>query len=251
MGRLGLAAMRIGEALVGRVPIHVFSRPPRAEVERSRRVLLGVSRMLAKALGGRLAYLYERDMYPGTIAYEYGLEDVFTVQAERVFKALREAGATKLVTVDPHTTRMLRSVYPKYLDGFDVEVKSYLEILDEEGFEPRKAPGAPEEAAIHDPCLYARFEGVVEQPRRLLAKAGLRIREPPRSRALTYCCGGPIEGIMPRLAKKIASVRAEELTRTSKTVIVMCPLCAVNLAPEVGSRGGRLLDIGEILAGEP
>ncbi len=247
MGRLGGLAARAGEALVGRVPLHLLSRPPRGEVERSRRILRGIARTLSKAVDG-LAYVYEGDLYPGTIAYEYGLEDVFQVQAERVARALREAGVERVVTVDPHTTRILRAVIPRYVEGFSVEVESYLEVLDRLGWEPPRSGGF--EAAIHDPCLYARFEGVVDQPRRLLSSAGLRLKEPPRSRRLTYCCGGPIEGIMPRLSKKIAATRAEELVKTSRTVLVMCPICLANLEPEVEARGGRVVDVAEVIAGE-
>ncbi len=36
-----------------------------------------------------------------------------------------------MITIDPHTTNMLRSVYPKLLPGYDVEIKTYLEVLAE------------------------------------------------------------------------------------------------------------------------
>ncbi|MCE4612204.1 MAG: (Fe-S)-binding protein, partial [Desulfurococcales archaeon] len=230
LGRAGVLAARLGELVTGRLPLHLIMRPPRRDVERSNRILRGIVRLLSDRVEG-LAYLYEKDLYPGTIAYEYGLDDVFEAQAKRVYKALKDAGAEKLVTVDPHTTRILRGAMSEYIEGFDVEVVNYLELLAEGGFTPSKKVEG--EAVIHDPCLYARFEGIIDQPRKLLGKAGLRLREPPRSRRLTYCCGGPIEGIMPSLAKKIASTRASELLKVSKDVIVMCPICWVNLEPHI------------------
>jgi len=245
VGVLWRLAGRLGEAAVGRLPLHLAFRPPKREVERARRVVRSIARMVASVSPG-VAYLYERDLYPGTIAYEYGLDDVFQVQAMRVAKAVKSAGAKRLVTIDPHTTRILRSVIPEYVDGFDTEVVSYLELLDEAGYQP---PRLKDEAVIHDPCLYARFEGVVEQPRRLLERAGLRLKEPGRSRRLTYCCGGPIEGIMPELSKKIARVRAEELLRYSSKVLVLCPICYVNLEPQVRGRG-TVIDVAEYLSGE-
>jgi len=86
----------------------------------------------------------------------------------------------------------MRSVAPKYVDGYDLDVETYLEFLERRGVALKSSVG---EAVIHDPCFYARFEGVIEEPRSLAARSGLRLLEPPRARRMTYCCGGPVEGI--------------------------------------------------------
>ena len=60
--------------------------------------------------------------------------------------------------------------------------------------------------------------------------SNIRYIEPKRSGVNTLCCGGPIEGISPSLALKVAIRRAEELASTgSQRVIVMCPICYMNL----------------------
>ena len=48
-----------------------------------------------------------------------------------------------VITIDPHTTNMLRSVYPEVLHGYDVEVRSYLEVLAEKRPRRRHAGGRP------------------------------------------------------------------------------------------------------------
>ncbi|MCX8196041.1 MAG: (Fe-S)-binding protein [Acidilobaceae archaeon] len=206
------------------------------------RVLRSIVRLLERS-GIKVAYPYEDDLYSGALLYDLGLDELFAEQAKKVYKALKARGAQEVITVDPHTTHMLRSIYPKYVDGFDLTVRSYLEVL---SVSPSQAGKG--EVVIHDPCLYARWENVVEQPRRLLEGAGYQVLEPRRSRRMTYCCGGPIEGIAPKMAKKIARVRLAELSERSKHIVTLCPICYVNLWG--AAEGEKVSDIALLLAGE-
>lgn len=236
----GLSASRLAVRL--RVA-GLLVRPPLREVERSEAIVSSVYRMASSAVDN-LFYLYKRDLYSGVILYELGLEEDFARHARRLARAIEESGASELVTMDPHTTHILRSVMPRYVEGFGVPVRSYLEVLDEAGYEP---PRLEVEAVIHDACYYARFEGVIAEPRRLLGKA-LRLREPPRSGRRTFCCGGPLEAVSPALSRRIARLRIDELRRVSNTVVVACPICMINLessAPE----GVRVVDAAEALKG--
>ncbi len=236
----GLSASRIAVRL--RVAGFLV-RPPLWEVERSESIVSTIYRLMSSVVDG-LFYPYKRDLYTGVILYELGLEEDFARHARRVARAIEESGASELVTIDPHTTHILRSVMPRYVDGFGVPVKSYLEVLDEAGYEP---PRLDTEAVLHDACYYARFEGVIGQPRRLLGKA-LRLKEPPRSGRRTFCCGGPLEAVSPALSKRIARLRMDELSRVSGTVIVACPICMINLE-SVAPEGVRVVDASQALKG--
>lgn len=207
-------------------------------------VLRSIVGMLEKA-NVKISYPYEDDLYSGVLLYDLGLEELFKDHANRVYKTLKSRGAKLLVTVDPHTTHIMRSIYPKYVDGYDLEVRSYLEILAERGFKPIASSGR---VVIHDPCLYARFENVVEQPRKLLAEAGFEVLEPRRSKRMTYCCGGPIEGLSPRMAKTIARVRLEELREKSNKIVTLCPICYSNLKAVAGG-DVEVVDIALLLSG--
>ncbi len=209
-------------------------------------VLRSIVGLLEKA-GVRVAYPYEDDMYSGVLLYDLGLDELFREHAVRVYKALKARGAELIVTVDPHTTHIMRSVYPKYVDGYDLEVKSYLEVLAERDVEFKPRPSWAR-VVIHDPCLYARFEGVVEQPRKLLSIAGYEVLEPRRSRRMTYCCGGPIEGLTPRMAKAIAKTRFEELREKARTIVTLCPICYANLKA-VATDDVDVVDIALLLSG--
>jgi Fe-S oxidoreductase len=187
---------------------------------------LGIVRNIAKLLmkaGISFGYLYGEEMYSGVLLHDLGLERDFEKHAVKVYRTIRERGVKKIITIDPHTTNVMRSVYPKYME-FDLEVQSYLELL------PEVRGSVKEDVVIHDSCVYARLENVIEQPRNLLSSAGFRIIEPKRSRDMTFCCGGPVESLFPSLSGKIARLRADELRKYGEKVVVMCPICLASLS---------------------
>jgi hypothetical protein len=194
-------------------------------------ILTDVATVLRSA-GVEFGYLYEDDLYSGALTWDLGADEVVAEHAKKVYEGLKRHGVEQIITIDPHTTNMLRSVYPKLVDGYDLEVASYLEVLAERGLVVR-APLAGE-VVLHDSCIFARFENVTDQPRRLLAEAGLTIREPEHSGRLTWCCGGPAESLYPKKALAQAAHRVEELRAAASEAVTMCPLCLVNLQKAAG-----------------
>lgn len=239
-----------------------FVRPAAAERRRYEQILVDAVSLL-RAAGVQFGYAYEADLYSGALAYDLGLDEVVEEHAQRVYKALKGTGAKTVITLDPHTTHMLRSVYPKLIPSFDLTVKNYLEVLAERvssaGLELFRshlvrshlfsANSAGENGwgpVLHDPCVFARYEGIVEAPRRLLEAADLPVREPEKSGRFTWCCGGPAESLYPDKAAANARKRLEQLEAISSRVITMCPLCLVNLAGAASS-GVTVEDISAYL----
>jgi len=199
---------------------------------------------LLRAAGVEFGYLYEKDLYPGTLAYDEGLTQGFVAHARRVARTLRESGSKRLITVDPHTTNILRSVYPKVVDGFDLSVRSYLEVLADRTLTATEP--LHESVTMHDSCVYARYEGVVEQPRLLLARGGVDIVEPELSGSMTFCCGGPLETLFPGKSTEIARKRVEQLSACRPNLVTACPLCLANLQ-RVAPTGVEVRDISDYL----
>ncbi len=199
---------------------------------------------LLRTAGVEFGYLYEKDLYPGTLAHDEGLDQSFVAHARYVANTLRESGAKRLITVDPHTTNLLRSVYPKVADGFDLVVQSYLEVLAEQTLAATQP--LHESVTMHDSCVYARYEGVVEQPRVLLARGGVELVEPELSGKMTFCCGGPLETLFPGKSAEIARRRVEQLSACSSKVVTACPLCLANLN-RVAPAGVEVQDISDYL----
>lgn len=202
--------------------------------------------MLLREAGIDYGYLYEDELYSGALLYDQGIDRAFINHARRVQRMFESHGVMKAITVDPHTTNMLRHIYPEVLEDFNLNVQSYLEVLSEENSNVEgKSNG---EVMIHDSCVYARYEDVIDQPRELLKRAGITARSPELSGSLTHCCGGPIESLFPSQAQKIASKRVKQLSYSGSPVATMCPICLVNLRQAAGQNDGEIRDISEYLA---
>ena len=195
-------------------------------------VPINVARLLRQA-GVRFGYLYEDDLYSGALTHDLGADEVVAEHARHVYAMLKKHGVKNVITIDPHTTNMLRSVYPKLLPGYDLQVKTYLEVLAERDLPLRTALSG--ELAIHDSCVFSRYENIVQQPRDLLLRAGMTVKEPEKSGRMTWCCGGPVESLYPQKAAANAAKRVEQLTAVAPEIVTMCPMCLINLssgAPE-------------------
>jgi len=224
-----------------------MARPSAAERAVYDQVPINVVHLLRKA-GVEFGALFEDDLYSGALAYDLGADEVLVEHARRVHAVFKKRGVKSVITIDPHTTTMLRTVYPKILKGYDVEVRSYLEVLAERGFgtNGHAAKALSGEVVIHDSCVFARYEGVVDEPRELLAAAGVTIRDPENTGRQTWCCGGPVESLYPIKAAANAANRVAQLRAAATDCVTMCPMCFVNLSTAAGDTM-RFKDISQYL----
>ena len=227
--RLGEKLIKIG-SLASRIfdVSKIASRVSEEDIEKQYRIIRSIALLLRKA-GIEFGYLYEDEMYSGVLLYDMGLDDFFKEHVEKVFNVLMRNRVKRVITIDPHTTHIMRTVYPKYLPDYNIEVINYLEALSMKKTAFKDKLGV--KAVIHDPCYYARFEDIIDQPRELLESAGVDVLEPDlKTRKMTFCCGGPIESISPRFSKQIARMRLEELREVCNKAVVLCPICYANFS---------------------
>jgi Fe-S oxidoreductase len=226
------------------VNVSAFMARPSAELRAVyNQVPINVAALLKQA-GVEFGYLYEDDLYSGALAHDLGADEVVTDHARKVDEVFKKHGVRNVITIDPHTTNMLRSVYPRLLPDYDVQVKSYLEVLADKDLAPRTTLAG--DLAIHDPCVFARYENIIDEPRKLLAAAGMTVREPEKSGRMTWCCGGPIESLYPEKAFANAQKSAEQLKTAAPEVVTMCPMCFVNLS-DAAPEGTTFNDISHYL----
>ena len=212
--------------------------------QENNQVLRNIAGLLKKA-GVEFGYLYGQELYSGALVYDGGMDESFAAHAQRVFDVFRKNGVRRVITVDPHTTNILRDVYPKFITGFDIEVHSYLEVLAEKNLTVMQEQN--EALVIHDSCVYARYEGIIEQPRILLTTAGVTVKEPELSGKSTHCCGGPIESLFPGKSHEIAESRVNQLEEQGKNIVTMCPICQVSLR-KAAKGSCQIHDISEVLS---
>ncbi|HUT97868.1 MAG TPA: (Fe-S)-binding protein [bacterium] len=230
------------------VNLSFFMARSRPEIRRAYDVRLRAIAELLLESGVEFGYLADEELYSGALVYDNGMMEVFRRHARRVRDALKRRGVRRVITVDPHTLNMFRDVYPKLIEGFDIGAESYLEVLARRGMETNGATGKT--VVIHDSCVYARYEDVLEQPRALLRSTGAEVREPDYSRTITLCCGGPIESLFPSRSKEVARERIGQLAACGSDVAVMCPICLFNLTEAAETTGAdvRVRDICEYLS---
>ena len=221
-----------------------ISRADPQEQKAFNNILRNIAQLL-RISGVDFGYLYNKEFYTGTLLHDQGVCSAFEEHAHKVYERFQQYDVKQIITVDPHTTLMFRSVYPKIIKDYQLEVKNYLEVLIEQNIQPIKK--LEQEAVIHDSCVYSRFEGIIDEPWELLRRTGIRCVEPEYNRKMTYCCGGPIESLFPSKARSIAEKRMEQLASAGSQVVTMCPICLINLKAAAEGKGVPVKDISDYL----
>jgi Fe-S oxidoreductase len=249
LSRSGLGAMvNMGNRLMGDKVIRLGALGSGEVRAKGTNALRGIASALS-AVGEMPAYLYEQEPYSGVLLYDLGLDEYIEEHVKKAYHLLKERAVGKVIGVDPHTTFMLREVYPRYIEDFAIEVKHYLEILSEnvEALKEACNRSLDGEYVIHDSCYLSRELGVVEQVRKVSESIGVSLREPENTKLDTACCGGPIEYAFQDLTEKVSRGRIEELSAISRDVLVVCPICLINLQKYEKELGINVWDMGELL----
>ncbi|MDY6791829.1 MAG: (Fe-S)-binding protein [Thermodesulfobacteriota bacterium] len=207
---------------------------------------------IAAALNGANefpAYHYEAEPYSGVLLYDLGLEKHIAPHVKKVYQQLKSSGVKRVITVDPHTTFMLREVFPGYISHYDLEVVHYLELLfgKVEDLKTAAAQKLPKEFVMHDSCVMTRDLGIVEQARQVASGLGITLIEPENAGQDTACCGGPVEYAYADLSGKISNIRIQELAARGRNILVTCPICLINLMKYEKQMGIKVWDMGELL----
>jgi len=249
LSRSGFGAMvNLGNRIMGDKIIRLKSLGSQNIRSKSKKILLGIANALS-TIGEKPAYLYEDEPYSGVLLYDLGLDEYIEEHIIKVYRLLKRHNVKKVIGVDPHTVFMLREIYPKYIEDYDIEVKHYLEILSENDETLRKSckKNLEKEFVIHDSCYMTRELGVIDQVRRISESIGITLIEPENTKLDTACCGGPIEYAFRDLTEKVSTARIKELSNISKNIIVECPICLINLSKYEKEMGIKVWDMGELL----
>ncbi|MFW5944876.1 MAG: heterodisulfide reductase-related iron-sulfur binding cluster [Bacteroidota bacterium] len=200
-------------------------------------------------LGEKVGYLFEKEPYTGVLLYDLGLVKQVTPHVKQVASFFVSQGFEKIITLDPHSTFMLKEIYPELAQDFNIQVKNYIEILAnrEPGINISSRENIPDNFVIHDSCYMSRELGIIENIRTILDKLNLKYYESQNCGRDTACCGGPVEYAFPGLSHNIAKSRIKELREKSRNILVTCPICYLNFVNHESSQDVRIWDLGEVL----
>jgi Fe-S oxidoreductase/nitrate reductase gamma subunit len=133
--------------------------------------------------------LYDAEKTAGCDVRRVGEEGLWTALAEENVETLSGCSFGRVMTSDPHTFHSLRNEYPTVGGSWPVVHHSQLlmELLRTGALKPvRRLEG---KVTYHDPCYLGRYNRVYEEPRAVLRSLGLEVREMPRNRDNSFCCG--------------------------------------------------------------
>jgi fumarate reductase (CoM/CoB) subunit B len=157
-----------------------------------------------------------------------GHRDLFRWHAGRVASSLR--GFRKIATNCSACLYALRAQYPAEGVNLRTEIVSLADLLAPLAGN-LACPVTKRTVYYHDPCYHARYNNVVEQPRRALAQL-VEVREFGWSKRDTECCGGGglLPKTMPLVADQMSKRRLHEVQSTGGGMVVTsCATCAFML----------------------
>lgn len=207
-------------------------------------------------LGIQPGYLAEDEPCCGAPLNHAGLQTKFADNARQAYRTLKSFGVKQIISIVPYCTHAISSLFPLYVDGYDLEVRHFLEVVAEKI--PSHKLRFPRKVRVtyHDPCQLVRYMSLVEEPRRILKSIeNIELVETDWTWGeWATCCGGGggFETVFPELSGVLAVNRATELLETGAEIIVThCPGCVMQLkegVKELKADGVEVLDLSQVVA---
>jgi len=157
-----------------------------------------------------------------------GHRDLFRWHAGRVAASLR--GFKKVAINCSACLYSMRAQYAAEGVNLSAEIVSLADVL-APAAQNLACPVKPKPVYYHDPCYNARYNDVVEQPRRALAQLA-EVRELSWNKSDTECCGGGglLPKTMPLVADQMAKRRLSEVQAAGGGLVVTsCATCSFML----------------------
>jgi Fe-S oxidoreductase len=155
---------------------------------RSQRVTRAIARLLHEAEVD-FGILYDGERNAGNDVRRVGEEGLFEALAEQNIATLEGCEFNRIMTSDPHSLNTLRNEYPDLGGSWEVvhHMTLLLELIESGRLDVRDR--LDYRVTFHDPCHMGRFNGEYDNPRRIIELLGCELREMPRNRDNSFCCG--------------------------------------------------------------
>lgn len=212
--------------------------------DRYKRVGEALVRLLNEA-GVSFGYLGTEEYCCGDSARRLGNEYLYQTLAAQNIESFNNYGVKKIIVVCPHGYTALKNEYPQM--GGKYEVYHYSEFLAQLIAEGKLKPGKlGAKITYHDSCFLGRHNDVYDEPRKVMAAAGLNLVEIEKSKNFGFCCGAgggrmwleedAVEGY-----KRINDTRTDQLLEPAPEMIITnCPFCLTMISD--GVKGAEVED---------
>lgn len=220
---------------------------------RLKKVAQATAKILAKA-GVEFGVLGEAESCCGESIRKTGDEEVFRKLAKENIKTFIDHGVKRILVSSPHCYHTFKNEYPEFRVNFEVvHMTQYLLELIQQG--RLEITGKLEQrVTYHDPCYLGRHNGVYDEPREVLRRAGVDLVEMPDHGQDSLCCGGGGGRIWMETPKgqRFCDLRVDQAMEAGAAVLATaCPYCISNfedskLTLEVED-GIQIKDITEVI----
>jgi Fe-S oxidoreductase len=236
---------------------------------------IGIARAmvtLLKKAGIDFGILGTEEKCCGDSARRLGQEYLFQMLAAENLGLFLNYGVKRIITFCPHGYNTFKNEYPALLPLLapfteadrarlsEIEVVPHVRWIKDALREGRLSLKVGAEStlslAYHDPCYLGRHNGIVREPREVLANlGGVAVIELERNREHSFCCGGG-GGMMwteERLGRRINHLRTEEVIRSgAAAAATACPFCLTMLGDGLKDKERadiQVKDIAQLVSG--
>jgi Fe-S oxidoreductase len=222
--------------------------------ERSQKVARSMVKVLTAA-GLSFAVLGGEESCCGDPARRLGEEGQYQELAYQNIERMNSYGIKKIITTCPHCFNTLKNEYPSFGGNYEVVHHGQLlsELIREGKLRVKQEMVKGLSVTLHDACYASRYNGIIDEPRRVLMAAGGELREMHRNRERTFCCGAGGSNYWYQVPQKktISGIRTEEAVKTGAgTIATECPFCLSMFDDSTRTLRAnvQVRDIAEILA---
>jgi len=243
-----------------------------------------VARSLARILDAAdvsFGILFEDEKYDGNDIRRIGEEFLYLELAGHHVESFEACEFEKLICTDPHSYNTFKNEYPEVefeefaddpmmpfeYDGHwnedgEVEVLHWSQAVEEivsNGGLDLSGDELEYTVTYHDPCHLGRYNDVYEAPRELIRATGCDLKEMPRSREDSFCCGGGGGGLWmdfdeepkPSEERLREALEDTDAGAAVEKFVVACPMC-MTMYEDGRKTGGfedeiEIVDVAELL----
>ena len=213
-----------------------------------------VARAMVKILeAAKVSYgIFEESRCTGDPAKMMGNEMQFVEIAEANIEEFKERKVQKVITLCAHCFNSFDRYYPEL--GADWQTIPHSVLIDRligEG-KLQIAEKSDEKITFHDPCYLARHNGILDEPRNLVAAVGQLI-EMPRNKKESFCCGAGGGNYWDGQGgtARISDVRMQEAFDSgADKVATSCSFCMLMLTSSATkyTEQRKVFDVAELVA---
>ena len=199
--------------------------------------------------------LGEEEICCGDPLRRLGEESRFQEIAFRNAELFERHHVKKIITICPHCYNVFKNEYSKL--GISLDIIHHTELLSKiltECVDLKTSSKLNMKVTLHDSCYLARYNHIIEEPRKILSYLKVKTLEMSKNRERTFCCGGGGGNYWYDVPEqiRISRLRLRQALKTRAEVIVTeCPFCLTMLGDAIRVEGLddkiQVLDISELI----